>query len=85
MTPPCTSALGQFKEHTRYLVSRSLTLPAAPPRAADVINVMTLKKIKAFGVHLCISRMETLFISGRVTDQITPPLMVERKAVSDFY
>ena len=32
-----TPALGQFKEHTEFLVSRSLTLPADQPWAAGVI------------------------------------------------
>ena len=34
---PRTPAIGHLKEHAGFLVSRSLTLPAAPPWAAGVI------------------------------------------------
>ena len=34
---PRTSALGHLKDHTGFLVSRSLTLPAAPPDEPQVL------------------------------------------------
>ena len=39
---PRTPALGQLKEHTGFLVSRSLTLPATPPDEFSNGNVLNM-------------------------------------------
>ena len=46
-----TPALGQFKEHTGFLVSRSLKLPAAPTWAAGVILWFSLYPKKGVRVN----------------------------------